>query len=548
MEPLQPGDPTAVGRYRLGGRLGHGGMGQVFWARSPSGRPVAVKIVHAHLATQPDFRRRFAHEVDAARRVGGFHTASVVDADPTGDPPWLVTAYVAGPSLSAALQRTGPFTLPTLRILGAGLAEALEAVHAAGLVHRDLKPANIILAEDGPRVIDFGIARALDPAEAAGLTATGAAIGTPRFMAPEQFGDQPITGAADVFAWGTVMCHAAGTHPFGDGAAATLVGAILTRPPNLDGVPAPLVDLVAACLDKDPARRPTPAQLLDTLSDGSSSEGWLPGPVRAMLPEHTLPDVTAPADRRQAAPAGGAPTVTGPTEAARTQVLQDRPGHRATPPLPRPAAIAPGQAAAHTVRIPAGPPPPSSTQRFGGPPPFPPPEPADGPRAARSRRFAIVIAASATVVIVGAVAAAVLLAGSRGEQQPPAAAPAATSSAAASTTDPTPSSDPSAEARFAGNWQTVDGSAADIAMRFAPGEEGGSIYDVGITVVGSADCAGQDATAESKASAADTVLAVSWVLTCGGSGQTSTLDEQYTYDPGSDMLTDSTGLTYYRIT
>ncbi len=121
MQPLQPGDPTMVGRYRLGGRLGHGGMGQVYWGRSPSGRPVAIKVVHAHLADQPDFRRRFAQEVDAARRVGGFHTAPVVDADPAGDPPWLVTAYVAGPSLAQAVQRAGPFSVPTLRVLGAGL-------------------------------------------------------------------------------------------------------------------------------------------------------------------------------------------------------------------------------------------------------------------------------------------------------------------------------------------------------------------------------------------------------------------------------------------
>jgi serine/threonine protein kinase len=145
MEPLQPGDPAGVGRYRLG----HGGVGTVYLGRSPAGRPVAIKVVHAHLADQSDFRRRFAQEVDAARRVGGFHTAPVVDADPDGDPPWLVTAYVAGPSPADAVQRVGRFDASTLRVLGAGLAEALEAVHAAGLGHRDLKPANILLADDG---------------------------------------------------------------------------------------------------------------------------------------------------------------------------------------------------------------------------------------------------------------------------------------------------------------------------------------------------------------------------------------------------------------
>ncbi len=287
LQPLRPGDPARVGRYRLGGRLGDGGMGQVFWGRSPSGRPVAVKIVHPYLAAQPEFRRRFAHEVEAARRVGGFHTAPVVDADPDGDPPWLVTAYVAGPSLAAALQRSGPFPLPALRTLGAGLAEALEAVHAAGLVHRDLKPGNILLVEDGPRVIDFGIARAFDTG---GLTATGMSVGTPRFMAPEQFGEEPVTGAAVVFAWGTVLCHAAGIFPFGNGPVATVAGAILTRPPVLDGLPGPLRYVVSRSLDKDPARRPSPARLLDELSDGASSIGWLPPPVRAMLAEHVVPD------------------------------------------------------------------------------------------------------------------------------------------------------------------------------------------------------------------------------------------------------------------
>lgn len=185
MKPLRADDPASVGegRYRLVGRLGQGGMGVVYFGRSRSGRAVAVKVVRPELSTEPGFRRRFADEVAAARRVGGFHTAPVVDADPQGDPAWLVTAYVPGPTLQAVLDRVGPLPADTLTVLAAGLAEALAAIHQAGVIHRDLKPANIIVAEDGPRVIDFGIARALD---GTALTQTGFQIGTLGFLAPEQ--------------------------------------------------------------------------------------------------------------------------------------------------------------------------------------------------------------------------------------------------------------------------------------------------------------------------------------------------------------------------
>ncbi|MGT2526622.1 serine/threonine-protein kinase [Streptomyces nojiriensis] len=212
MKPLEAGDPTSVGegRYRLLGRLGQGGMGVVYMGRSQSGRAVAVKVVRPELCNEPGFKRRFADEVAASRRVGGFHTAPVVDADPDGDPAWLVTAFVPGPTLQAVLASVGSLPLDTLTVLAAGLAEALEAIHRVGVIHRDLKPANIIVAEDGPRVIDFGIARALD---GTALTQTGLQIGTPGFLAPEQLTGGTVTPAVDMFALGVVLTQAAGGSP-----------------------------------------------------------------------------------------------------------------------------------------------------------------------------------------------------------------------------------------------------------------------------------------------------------------------------------------------
>ncbi|MEO3853748.1 serine/threonine-protein kinase [Acrocarpospora sp. B8E8] len=287
MQPLTAEDPRQVGRYRIGGRLGEGGMGQVFWGRSPSGRAVAVKLVRRELVAQPDFRRRFAQEIEAARRVGGFHTAPLVDADPGGERPWLVTAYVAGPPLATALARHGALPPPSLRVLAAGLAEALEAIHAAGVIHRDLKPTNILLVDDGPRVIDFGIARALD---GAAITGTGMHMGTPGFMAPEQFTGQPVTAMVDVFALGVVLCHAAGTHPFGRGPAASLTHRIISEEPDLSAVPDDLRDLVADCLRKDPAARPAAADLLARLAHSAAPGEWLPPAMAPLLAEHTLPD------------------------------------------------------------------------------------------------------------------------------------------------------------------------------------------------------------------------------------------------------------------
>ncbi|MFJ9825085.1 protein kinase [Streptomyces sp. NPDC101160] len=284
MKPLEAGDPASVGdgRYQLVGRLGQGGMGVVYLGRSRSGRAVAIKVVRPELGTDPEFRRRFAREVAAARQVGGFHTAPVVDADPDGQPAWLVTAYVPGPTLRTVLDRVGALPADSLTLLAAGLAEALESIHRAGVVHRDLKPANIIAAEDGPRVIDFGIARALDGTTA--LTRTGLQVGTPGYLAPEQLTGGTITPAVDMFALGVVLCQAAGGAPFGDGSSASWLYRVVHEEPELTAVPVALRGLVAACLAKAPEQRPTPATLLDALTVRHRPDGgWLPDEATVLL-------------------------------------------------------------------------------------------------------------------------------------------------------------------------------------------------------------------------------------------------------------------------
>ncbi|MBT2211540.1 serine/threonine-protein kinase [Actinomadura sp. NEAU-AAG7] len=292
MEPLRPADPQTIGRYRLSGRLGSGGMGEVFFGHSPGGRAVAVKVVRAELGSDEGFRRRFAREAEAARRVGGFHTAQVVDIDLDADPPWLVTAYVPGPSLAAVVAEHGALPEHSLRVLGAGLAEALEAIHAAGLVHRDLKPSNIIMAPDGPRVIDFGIAQA---DEGTALTRTGGSVGTPGFMAPEHITGADVGPPADVFALGAVLCHAAGVRPFGEGPAHTLMYRIVHGEPTLTGLPPAIHDIAASCLAKDPAARPTPPEILERLTTEATPDQWLPPEVTQMVSHH---QETPPPPRR----------------------------------------------------------------------------------------------------------------------------------------------------------------------------------------------------------------------------------------------------------
>ncbi|MFC8085368.1 LamG-like jellyroll fold domain-containing protein [Streptomyces sp. NPDC057340] len=276
MSALEPDDPRSVGEYRLLSRLGVGGMGRVFLGRSPGGRLVAVKVVHAELLRRPEFRDRFRREVRAARMVSGAFTAPVVDADPDAPLPWLVTSYIAGPSLEQAVAERGPFDPQAVLTLAAGLAEALVSIHAAHLVHRDLKPSNVLLAEDGPRVIDFGIVRSVD---ADSLTGTGHMAGSPGFMSPEQVNGDEVTWASDVFCLGAVLAFAAtGAGPFGAGPTPALLYRVVHNAPDVAAVPDPaLRSLIADCLAKDPARRPAPREILARIGPlGGESATALP--------------------------------------------------------------------------------------------------------------------------------------------------------------------------------------------------------------------------------------------------------------------------------
>jgi serine/threonine protein kinase len=305
MEPLHRSDPRMIGRYRLFGRLGSGGMGRVYLGRSPGGRPVAVKVIHPSLAAEPAFRTRFRREVEAARRVGGFHTAQVVDVDAEADPPWIVSAYVSGPSLQDAVNEHGPLPPASVLTLGAGIAEGLSAVHACGLVHRDLKPGNVLIAADGPRILDFGIAQLVD---ASTLTASGAVIGTPAYMSPEQAsGDDELGPSSDVFSLGAVLAYAAtGRSPFAAASIGVAVYRILHEEPDLTGLPDPLRGLVAECLAKAPADRPDVAELIERLAPDTGDEEWLPTPIIEMVTERSLsiPGAASTAPAPEPPPAG----------------------------------------------------------------------------------------------------------------------------------------------------------------------------------------------------------------------------------------------------
>lgn len=316
---LTPEDPEFLGPYRIVARLGAGGMGRVYLGRSRGGRAVAVKVVRPELAEDEDFRRRFAREVAAARQVSGVFTAGVVDADPDGSPPWLATAYVRGVSLEAAVAEHGALPQAAVLALGAGIAEALEAIHAAGVVHRDLKPSNVLLAADGPRVIDFGISAVT---ETSALTRTGTLIGTPGYMSPEQLKGGAAHPAGDVFSLGAVLVFAAtGTGPFGVGSTHGVLFRTVYEEPDLSALPpGRLATLAARCLAKDPGRRPSVAALTDELAaalgdrqetaEVLSGVAWLPPAVA-----HTLARTPPPpaSDARAAGPPhAGAGTSSGP--------------------------------------------------------------------------------------------------------------------------------------------------------------------------------------------------------------------------------------------
>ena len=332
--PLQPGDPRTIGRYGLTGRLGTGGMGTVYLGRALAGGPlVAVKVVHAELAADPEFRARFADEAAAARRVAPFCTARVLDADPAGRAPYLVTEFVDGVPLSVAVSDGGPLDESTLHGVALGVAAALSAVHAAGVVHRDLKPANVLLSLSGPRMIDFGIARALDLARR--HTQAGMLVGTPGWMAPEQFRTGTVGPAADVFSWGSLVAYAAtGQNPWSHAQSGPSLSPteqahrILHGTPDLGGLAGPLRRLVESALAKDPARRPTARQLVDALLGGPAGAD----PTRAAAT--ALQQTWAPPAR----PPNGRPPAAAPAPARVTRALPTRrsPTTRVMPPAPPP--------------------------------------------------------------------------------------------------------------------------------------------------------------------------------------------------------------------
>ncbi|WP_097883223.1 serine/threonine-protein kinase [Streptomyces sp. st140] len=298
MDKLGPDDPHRIGAYRLLGRLGEGGMGQVFLARSDRGRTVALKLVRRELAERTEFRARFRQEVHAAHRVGGAWTAPVLDSDTEAPVPWVATGYVAGPSLQrivsgrpgapvTASGAYGPLPARSVRFLGSGLAHALQHIHGAGLIHRDLKPSNVLMTIDGPRVIDFGIARALESVADGDLTRTGVLVGSPGFMAPEQVRGERVTTACDVFCLGSVLAYAAsGRLPFGtaeSGGVHALMFRIAQEDPDLTGVPEELAGVVRDCLAKDPAARPGTDEILARLGEADADEPWLPATLLAQL-------------------------------------------------------------------------------------------------------------------------------------------------------------------------------------------------------------------------------------------------------------------------
>ena len=353
MEPLGAGEPAQIGRYRLLAAVGEGAMGRVLLGVAPDGRLAAVKQVHRGFAHDPGFRHRFRREVDVSRLVSGAYTAAVMDADPDAPTPWLASVFVAGPSLQEAVDAAGPLPPPHVRHLAAGLASALAGIHRAGLVHRDLKPSNVLLAEDGPRVIDFGIARAAEGG--IDLTHTGTILGSPAFMSPEQAEGRPVTAASDVFSLGALLVLAAtGRSPFAGVSAPQSLYNVVHTHPDLRALPPDVRALAEPCLAKDPAGRPSPAQILEFLGPLAPVQRPWPPAVHALIARRQA-DVEAalvkrPKPRRRglrvALAAAAAVVVLGGTVTAVTLLNRDggataAPGTSSTPPAPAATTSAP---------------------------------------------------------------------------------------------------------------------------------------------------------------------------------------------------------------
>jgi serine/threonine protein kinase len=428
IKELQPGDPQVIGPYRLVGRLGQGGMGQVFLGVSPGGRPVAVKAIRPELASDPQFRTRFGREVTSARKVSGVFTAMVVGADVEGPTAWLATAYVPGPSLAEAVDEQGPLPEASLLTLAGGLAEALAAIHAAGVTHRDLKPSNVLLAEDGPRVIDFGISRA---AESTQLTQTGLTIGSPGFMSPEQAVGSEVGPPSDIFSLGTVLAFAAtGKGPFGGGTTASLLYRVVHEPPDLEGVPAAVRPLIERCLVKEPAQRPTADALLAAVGALQPAGNWLPDSVVRMF---AAPPALAPVAGPSAPTAAdGTPAPTsvdagpGPTSVDGTPAPTSVDG----PPVPAVVPVADFGATQTAMASSAVTPPYGNTDNVAasadGSPPLALTDPASGGGGRPRRRSrSLVLAAVIGVLVIAGAGTAFALSAHGGHTQTPGQSPAA---------------------------------------------------------------------------------------------------------------------------
>ncbi|AEN10928.1 MULTISPECIES: serine/threonine-protein kinase [unclassified Streptomyces] len=520
MEKLGSGDPQRIGRYRLLGRLGAGGMGQVFLARSDRGRTVAIKLVRPDLAEQQQFRDRFRAEVRAARRVGGAWTAPVLDADTDAAVPWVATGYIAGPSLhrivsgrpgapATASEAYGPLPGHSVRVLGAGLACALQDIHRAGIVHRDLKPSNVLVTIDGPRVIDFGIARALDTVTEDGLTRTGALIGSPGFMSPEQVRGERVTAACDVFCLGSVLAYAAtGRMPFGgaDSGVHALMFRIAQEDPDLTGIPVDLVELIQDCLTKDPGARPSTDDVLERLGETETAETWLPGALTAQLGRQAvgLLDVEDPQDPHE--PPQGPPEAPPQPSPAHSGPPAPEPPHPAAPPGPVATAVPP--VAAQSPGAPPGagqpqparavpsappppsygypqPPPPAYAHGYGPTPPYgpsAPPFPTPAPVPAPERRHtgaAVTLVLVAVLVAIGA--GWTVFTFMNGADDHTTASPTPTPTGGAST-DPSAdgqSGDGALPAGYLGTWAGVIDSGAGSSTRRLVIRQGG----VGDTVL-----------------------------------------------------------------
>ncbi|MFF4762759.1 serine/threonine-protein kinase [Streptomyces sp. NPDC001292] len=466
MRPLEEDEPATVGPYRLLGRLGSGGMGRVYLGRSAGGRTVAVKTVHPHFALDEEFRARFRREVEAARRVGGAWTAPVLDADPEARVPWVATAYAAGPSLAAAVADAGPLPEHSVRVLGAGLAEALAAVHELGLVHRDVKPSNVLLTLDGPLLIDFGIARATDGT--ASLTSTGVSVGSPGYMSPEQILGKGVTGAADVFSLGAVLVHAAtGEPPFPGGSSAALLYKVVHEEPELGPLAGDLRDLAAGCLAKDPGARPGPGEVAHRLAPEGASHlvaaGWLPSRLveqvsrsavsllnlEATAADQTSQSASGPVGFSRVSGPGPAPEATGespPAEAVPGGGFGPPPPMLAAPPPPLPEredAYAPPRG---TTAPAAGPGRFSVTMAGGA-------APGTGRRGRRlSCTVVLAVAGALAVVTTGSLLGLLPFRADRGDSAGGTSTPAATAGSGHRSTGPTATASP-VPARYLGTWE-----------------------------------------------------------------------------------------------